>query len=246
MHHIIKKNILGWSNKKVVENYRKATEKGLWESEKYFIKKYFRKNSSVLDIGCGMGRTTFGLKKLGYNVIGVDITHSMIREAEKFNKKYKEHISFHVMDATKLKFKDQSFDNAIFSFNGLMQIPGENNRIKAMKEIYRVLKPQGYFIFTTHTKESKMLKWILKAIPFYFKKIIGIKSEEIDFGDVFFTGGAAGYSQKQFIHCPSSFRIKTLLEKIGFIIINGGWRNRISNKDAKLPSANTYFWVVRK
>jgi len=50
-------------------------------------------------------------------------------------------ISYIVGDATALNFSSNLFDVAIFPFNGIDCIPSPAKRIKALKEIKRVLKP---------------------------------------------------------------------------------------------------------
>ena len=42
---------------------------GLWESERLLMDKYVSRDGAVLDIGCGAGRTTFGLYGEGYRDI---------------------------------------------------------------------------------------------------------------------------------------------------------------------------------
>ena len=77
---------------------------GLWESEKIFITKYFSKEGKILDLGCGAGRTTIGLFKLGYkDLIGVDLTPSMIEEAMKNSSKAGIKVQFEIGDACNLK-----------------------------------------------------------------------------------------------------------------------------------------------
>ncbi|PKP61083.1 class I SAM-dependent methyltransferase [Candidatus Atribacteria bacterium HGW-Atribacteria-1] len=145
-----------FTTEKTVSDYVKAvSEVGLWDSEKIMIKKYFIPESRILDIGCGAGRTTIGLYRLGYHLIeGLDLSEAMIVQARRISKDLNYNISFRVGDSACLDYDDEAFDVALFSFNGIMQIPGRKNRIKVLKEIKRILKPEGYFLFTTHDRDS--------------------------------------------------------------------------------------------
>lgn len=51
-----------YSNKNVANQYQMFTKEiGLWASEEFVFNKFVQKQASVLDVGCGAGRTTFGL-----------------------------------------------------------------------------------------------------------------------------------------------------------------------------------------
>ncbi|MCG2762664.1 MAG: class I SAM-dependent methyltransferase [Candidatus Atribacteria bacterium] len=145
-----------FTTEKTVSDYAKAvSEVGLWESEKMMIEKYFNPENRILDIGCGAGRTTIGLYKLGYHLIeGLDLSEAMIVQARRISKNLNYNISFRVGDVACLDYDDETFEVALFSFNGIMQIPRKENRIKVLKEIKRILKPEGYFLFTTHDRDS--------------------------------------------------------------------------------------------
>lgn len=55
-------------------------------------------------------------------------------------------------DATNLqKIEGTSFDIVVFSFNGIDSICSEQGRLISLREIYRVLRPGGYFIFLRAT-----------------------------------------------------------------------------------------------
>jgi ubiquinone/menaquinone biosynthesis C-methylase UbiE len=238
-----------FSSKQVQEAYEEMTREGLWRSEEKLFKKYFKKGSKILDIGCGSGRTTFPLARMGHDVIGIDITPAMIETAKRLAKEFKNGIDFQVGDATSLKFKNDAFDNALFSFNGWDQIPGEESRLKTLKEACRVMKPGGYFIFTSHLRAMKghFRSWVKQWIKFYVLKPLGFAIKELEFGDIFFKRGSKEeYENEQFIHIPKLSKIKELIKESGFELIFYEKRNSITKEDEKLKSGNCTMFVCRK
>jgi ubiquinone/menaquinone biosynthesis C-methylase UbiE len=244
----LKNNIIKeFSSELTQKIYTEKAMTGLWKSEKILIEKYFTKGSSVLDIGCGTGRTTIPLIRLGYKVMGVDITPAMISNAKKIAKKLRLKIAYEVGDATKLRFNDEKFDNAIFSCQGCTQIPGNLNRIAAIKEINRVLKRGGIFIFTTHVRTITGFKifWAKQWFKLYIAKPLGFKVDEMDFGDRFFDRDSTGgrHHQRQYIHIPHPEDIVKLAKKGGFNVI---YMARASAIDNEAISNSPMFYVCRK
>ncbi|TDP78632.1 ubiquinone/menaquinone biosynthesis C-methylase UbiE [Halanaerobium saccharolyticum] len=244
----ITKNFVKKSFEKAIENYSNAIENiGLWESEKYVINKYFDKNKSILDVGCGAGRTTFNLYEMGYkNIIGLDLTPEMISAAKTINKEKKTEIEFIVGDATDLNFEDNSFDQALFSFNGLMQIPERKNRIKALKEIKRVLTENGIFIFTTHDRENN------ENFKEFWEKEEKIWKEgkqdkrTYEYGDKILPSD--NDDRDLFIHFPNREEIIECLEETGWKLIEDFYREDLfkENKEVKEFSTECRFWIVQK
>ena len=105
----------------------------------------------VLDIGCGSGRTTAILKNLSNGYVGIDYSLDMI---ESCRKRF-ENVRFLHGDVREMnEFKDEEFDYIMFSFNGLDSINHED-RLKGLREIYRVLKQDCLFVFSSHNRNHR-------------------------------------------------------------------------------------------
>lgn len=231
-----------------IDNYSFYTkEVGLWASEKHVFQKYLEKDCPILDLGCGTGRTTFPLYKMGFrDIIGVDLTPEMISEAKQLNHHFHTQINFETGNATQLAFDDHSFHATIFSFNGLMSIPGYLQRVKAIKEIYRVLKNEGRFIFTTHDRDKE---------PSFFqfwkaekeKWLQGNQNPDLfDFGDLITS--SKNESLEIFIHIPDQEEIITLLDENGFTVLETFYRSDHFDEspEVKKQSGECRFWIASK
>ena len=238
IERIKKESIDEFSSQSTQEKYEKISEQGFWESEKILINKYFKPNSKILDIGCGSGRTTLPLSAMNFDVCGVDITPKTIDIARKIASRKNITIDYKIGDATKLEFKDNYFDGAIFANNGWVQIPGKENRQKALDEIYRILKPGSCFILTAHQRYysgSYLFLWIKNWFKFYLLKPFGYKIDEIDFGDLFFERNykIEDKIQKQFIHNTSKNEVLNQIKKAGFKLELRKSMGELSPKDAE-------------
>jgi len=231
-----------------IENYSAfTTEVGLWASERYAFEKHLKKTDKILDIGCGTGRTTFHLFRLGYQQItGIDFTPEMIAEAKALNESYQLNVVFKEGDARNLEYKDREFDAVIFSFNGMMFIPDSTHRKKALDEINRVLKGEGIFIFTTHDREKD-------ANYFEFwkeqKRIWNEGQQDpklYEFGDII--TNSKNEERAIYIHIPNKEEIENFLEEGGFDVIETFYRSDKfeESEKVKAKSGECRFWITRK
>ena len=134
-----------YNNAEIVKYYSDFVSVGLFRYEELLIDKFFLAMGKTLDIGCGAGRVTVPLYERGFQVVGMDYSKNMIVAAKAINNA----IDYRVGNILSTSFADQEFDNIIFSFNGLMLLETYEERLSATKEIRRILKRNGAFIFTT-------------------------------------------------------------------------------------------------
>ena len=109
---------------------------------------------SFLDLGCGAGRTTAVLQAGGARVIGVDASRALIHAARGLFPQ----IDFHVGRAEALTFDDASFDCVLVAGNSLDYIESKDARLQALREIRRVLRPDGWLVMSHHN----MGAWLFK------------------------------------------------------------------------------------
>ncbi|NOZ36441.1 MAG: class I SAM-dependent methyltransferase [Chlorobi bacterium] len=98
----------------------------------------------LLEVGCGRGGGLSYINQnlLPKNVTGIDLNKKAIQFCNKF---YKESNStFMQANAQKLPFKDNSFD-VVLNVESSHRYPQPE---VFFKEVYRVLKPGGYFLFS--------------------------------------------------------------------------------------------------
>ena len=231
-----------------IQSYTDFTkEVGLWASEQFVCQTYFQKSDQILDVGCGAGRTTFGLFQLGYkNLMGVDLTPEMVESAKSLKKHFGIDIPFQVDNAMNLSFEDNRFDAVLFSFNGLMSIPKRENRAQALSEIRRVLKAEGIFIFTTHDREKS-------TAYFDFWKAeterwaAGDQDPRLfEFGDLI--TNSKNETSSIYIHIPNQQEVEQFLKDGGFRVVDTFFRSdRFQESLAvKEKSGECRFWVAQK
>ncbi|NET34226.1 MAG: class I SAM-dependent methyltransferase [Cyanothece sp. SIO1E1] len=231
-----------------IENYAAFTrEVGLWASENYVFQKYLKTTDRILDLGCGTGRTTFSLFDLGYtDILGVDLTPEMIVAANLIKAERNSTLSFEVGNAKALNFEAAAFDAVIFSFNGLMSIPGRAARVKALLEIHRVLKGGGLFIFTTHDREQDENYFAFWQEEKERWEKGAQKTELYEFGDIIAT--SKNEERPIFIHIPNQKEIQDFLMQGGFSILETFYRNEKFEESAQVKekSGECRFWIAQK
>ncbi|MBN1363976.1 MAG: class I SAM-dependent methyltransferase [Syntrophaceae bacterium] len=124
----------------------------------------------VLDAGCGTGRHLRQLRKMpDLKIIGIDKNMEAVHEAFTSLEAMPDALSadylVSIADISRLPFTDNSFDCVICS-EVLEHIPGHES---ALKELVRILKPQGTLVVSVPRYFSEKICWFISK-DYYSEK----------------------------------------------------------------------------
>lgn len=141
-----------FTDDEAVELYtERIQDPSLFPQERKVVERYFTDGSaSVLDVGCGVGRVASLLQSRGFDVTGIDVSEPLVEKARSLFPD----IDFRVGDVRDTSFESGSFDYAVFSYYGLDYLLPKAERVAALRELYRVLKPGGILAFSSHNSWS--------------------------------------------------------------------------------------------
>jgi SAM-dependent methyltransferase len=259
----------------VLHYTRAALQLGLWASERFLIGQWFPDVSvPLLELGCGAGRVTFGLCDLGYqNLTAVDFAEELLSQARRLAElRAVNCIRFVQADATTLSrchllndkvsaadvagaaetmparppvSETAPFAGALFLFNGLMQIPGRESRLRALREIRAVCRPDARFLFTTHDRDDnphERRHWDEEAARW----ACGTQDPRlIEFGDRYFENDHGG---RTFMHLPTRAEVIDDLCATGWTLLFDAMRRTVAPESAAVRefSDECRFWVARR
>lgn len=98
----------------------------------------------AITLGCGVGRETIYLAKLGFEVTGLDFSPTAIKEARRRAKAAGIDIPFIVDDLTNLSRSLDSYD-LVMDFGALNDL-NQHDRDRYMNNVLPLIRPGGYYV----------------------------------------------------------------------------------------------------
>lgn len=103
-----------------------------------------RAGSRVLDVGCGTGRHAMALRKLGYEVTGLDLSEVLLSEARCSDSGG--NVAWIRGDMRCLPFEEGTFDATVNWFTSFGYFVECRDNLSVLGEMERVLKPGGRYL----------------------------------------------------------------------------------------------------
>lgn len=111
------------------------------------------KPRSVVDLACGTGSVTAILARMGYPVLGIDMSEEMLTEAAMKTMDLNPMPRFVCQKLQELKLP-RAVDMAVCALDSLDYITDPEDCKEAIRRIYKALNPGGIFIFDVNTPEK--------------------------------------------------------------------------------------------
>lgn len=159
------------------EEFRLQKSEGQIEFErtKEIISRYLPEDKLIIyDIGGGTGNYALWLAGLGHEVHLSDTSESLISKARAKDSENPQISSIEIGDARTVVGANDSAD-LVLLFGPLYHLTAKSDRIKALKEIKRILKPGGRFFISGISRYGSLMK----ALAGYGSKYNTI--EDVDF-----------------------------------------------------------------
>ncbi len=113
------------------------------------------KGRRALDFGCGAGRSTRFLRRLGLNVVSVDISEDMLKKARELDPKG----DYRLIEEDNLgQFEDNAYDLVLSAFT-FDNIPTMEKKLRNFKELRRLLKTEGTLVNLVSSPEIYTHEW---------------------------------------------------------------------------------------
>ena len=113
------------------------------------------KGRKAIDFGCGTGRSTRFLQRLGFSTVGVDISSDMLKKARELDPKGDYRV---IKDGDLDQLEDNAYDLVLSTFT-FDNIPTMEKKVRNFREIARLLKSEGRIVSVVSSPEIYKHEW---------------------------------------------------------------------------------------
>jgi SAM-dependent methyltransferase len=120
-------------------------------------------NSSMAELGCGAGRMTRAFAKQFESVTAIDISEEMQQRAKKYLAQFS-NVRWILVDGVALAAVEPSSLDFAFSYMVLQHYPSADLVAVSIREMLRILRPGGAFLFHFNGCRRPTMNWKGRAI----------------------------------------------------------------------------------
>ncbi len=145
----------------------------------FYVDRARASGSPVLELGCGTGRVTLPIAEAGVNIVGIDISTSMLGVArQKVDQLPKSAGSISLTAADMRDFSmRRRFKLAIIPFRGFLSLLTTEEQIKTLLNIKRHLEPGAELAMNIFVPDPSMLVQDAE-VPYHFRDVTVPETEE--------------------------------------------------------------------
>jgi len=128
-------------------------ENSLFSFDQAVLERHFQRPGLIVDLGCGTGRALVPFARRGFPTLAVDLSAQMLQVVGQ--KAQRENLPIDRLRANMVELgclADGCADYCISMFSTLGMIRGSENRLKALRHVWRILKPGGLLVFHVHNR----------------------------------------------------------------------------------------------
>ena len=153
-------------------NWESPAGKLRWARRVNMLSSHLKPGMAVLELGCGAGYFTKELARSGAEIVAIDVSPELLEIAR--SNCSVPNVQYQIENAYQLSYDDAAFDSVVGS-----SVLHHLEIGKALRDIYRVLKPAGTIYFTEPNMLNPQIA-IQKNIP-WIKRKLGDSPDETAF-----------------------------------------------------------------
>ncbi|MBK6508284.1 MAG: class I SAM-dependent methyltransferase [Haliea sp.] len=138
--------------------YDFVISKEVLENDLEFYLSLIKSGQTVIDIGCGTGRVSLELAKIGCHVTGVDLSEKMLEEfRKKIPSQYADRFELLCCNMNELDLA-KKFDWIIFPYRTFQALRNDSERVACLESVRKMMHPLSRVVITLFNPNPGLLK----------------------------------------------------------------------------------------